>query len=63
MKSVSEWDILTAISDVAAAIGAIDSVADFVDSKPASVLRRQRGYLANTVEDMRKWLEEEDEDE
>lgn len=62
MKSVSEWDILTAISDVAAAIGAIDSVADFVDGKPASVLRRQRGYLANTVEEMKKWLEEEDMD-
>lgn len=60
MKQVSEWDILQAISDVASAIGAIDTVIDFVDSRPASVLRKYRGNLANAVEDMCKWLEDDD---
>lgn len=59
MKQVSEWDILQAISDVSGAIGAMDTVADFVDARPASVLRKYRGYLANAVEDMRKWLEDD----
>lgn len=61
MKQVSEWDILQAIADVSAAIGAIDTIAEFVDQRPAQNLRRYRGYLANTVEDMRKWLEDDGE--
>lgn len=62
MKQVSEWDILQAISDVSSAIGAIDTVSDFVDSRPASVLRKYRGYLANAVEDMGKWLEDDEQE-
>lgn len=57
MRQVSEWDILQAIADVSSAIGAIDTVTDFVDSRPASVLRKYRGLLANTVEDLIEMLE------
>lgn len=59
MRQVNEYDILQAIADVSSAIGAIDTVTDFVDSRPASVLRKYRGNLANAVEDMCKWLEDD----
>ena len=61
MKQVREWDILQAISEVSAAIGALDTIADFVDQRPAQNLRRYRSYLANAVEDMKKWLEDDEE--
>lgn len=63
MRQVDEFDILQAISDVSCAIGAIDTVADFVDSRPASVLRKYRGHLANTLDDMCKWLEDRGDDD
>lgn len=59
MRQVREDDILRAISNVAGAIGMIDAISDFVDSKPASVLRKYRGWLANTVGDMQEWLEDD----
>ena len=59
MKQVSEWEIVNAIANVAAAIGAMDTVSDFVDQRTASVIRKYRGQLANTIEDMQKWLEED----
>ena len=59
MKQVSEWDILSAIANVNAAIGAMDTIIEFVDPKSAAVLRKYRGWLANVSEDMQMWLEEE----
>jgi len=58
MKQVSEYEILTALSNVAAAIGAMDTVSEFVDQRTASVIRKYRGLLANTIDGMQKWLED-----
>lgn len=59
MRQVREYDILKAIADVSGAIGMIDALVDFVDGKPAAVLRKYRAWLGNTVEDMQKWLEDD----
>lgn len=59
MKQVSEWDILSAIANVNAAIGAMDTISEFVDPRSAAVLRKYRGWLANTSDEMQKWLEED----
>lgn len=59
MKQVSEYEILTALSNVAAAIGAMDTVSEFVDQRTASVIRKYRSLLANTIDGMQKWLEDD----
>lgn len=56
MKRVDEYDILRAITEVSAAMGAMDTVCDFIDSKPRAVLMKYRGWLGNTVEEMIKWI-------
>lgn len=59
MKQVSEESILDAIANVNAAIGAMDTISEFVDPRSAAVLRKYRGWLANTSDEMQMWLEEE----
>ena len=60
MRQVSEESIIDAIANVNAAIGAIDTISEFVDPRSAAVLMKYRGWLANVSEDMQMWLEEED---
>lgn len=59
MRQVSEESIIDAIANVNAVIGAIDTVIEFVDPRSAAVLRKYRGWLANTSDEMQMWLEED----
>ena len=59
MKQVSEESILDAIANVNAAIGAMDTISEFVDPRSAAVLMKYRGWLANISDEMQMWLEEE----
>ena len=59
MRHVREDDLLRVITEVSAAIGALDTISDLVDSKPAQALRRYRQQLANTVDDMHSWFDDD----
>lgn len=59
LRHVREDDLLRVITEVSTAIGALDTISDLVDSKPAQALRRYRQQLANTVEDMHGWFDDD----
>ena len=61
MRKIEECEVVDAICQIASAIGAMETVCDFVDAKPRSVLSTYKGRLANVIGDMCKWLEDEDE--
>lgn len=61
MRKIEECEVVDAICQIASAIGAMETVCDFVDAKPRSILATHKGRLAKTIGDMCKWLEEEEE--
>lgn len=63
MAKVEEYEIITVLSTIASACGAMDTVIEFVDQRSAAVLRKHRAYLWNTIGDLESWLERDDADE
>lgn len=63
MVKVEEYEIIVVLSRIAEACGAMDTVIDFVDQRPATVLKKYRMYLGNTINDLESWLERDDADE
>lgn len=55
-KKPDAEDMLRVLAEMHCAMGAMDTVADWFDQRPAQVLRRYRQFLANAAEEVETWI-------